>query len=189
MDPASIDRTTFVTPSGAYEWLVMPMGLSNAPATFQRLMQRTIGHLKFVVIYLDDIIIFSSSMEEHKLHLETVLKILAQDELIANEKKCCFGLIEVTFCGFVISNGTVKMETSKVEAVRTWLEPKTISEFREFRVEGIPGVHQFVVVHSSVLEFLFLILIESSSPLVRHRWSPCLLHNRLSQLHDIIASA
>ena len=66
MDPDSIDRTTFVTDNGSFEWLVMPMGLSNAPATFQRLMQQTFGHLKFVGIYLDDIIIFSNSLEEHK---------------------------------------------------------------------------------------------------------------------------
>ena len=63
MDSDSIDRTTLVTSSGSYEWLVMPMGLSNAPATFQRLMQRTLGHLSFVGIYLDDIIIFSNSLE------------------------------------------------------------------------------------------------------------------------------
>ena len=128
MDPASIDRTTFVTPSGAYEWLVMPMGLANAPATFQRLMQRTLGHLAFVGIYLDDIIIFSASIEEHKQHLEAVLKFLAKDGLIANASKCMFGVSEVTFCGFVILNGTIKMEPSKVAAVTTWLEPKTISE-------------------------------------------------------------
>ena len=118
--------------TGAFEWLVMPMGLANAPATFQRLMQRTLGHLAFVGIYLDDIIIFSASIEEHKRHLETVLNILVKDGLIANGSKCMFGVSEVTFCGFVISNGTVKMEPSKVEAVQSWLEPKTISELRDF---------------------------------------------------------
>ena len=132
MDSDSIDRTIFVTPTGSYEWLVMPMGLSNAPATFQRLMQRTLGHLNFVGIYLDDIIIFSNSLEEHKQHVEAVLKILKKDGLIANEKKCTFGVSEITFCGFVISNGTVKMESSKVEAVRSWLPPSSISELRGF---------------------------------------------------------
>ena len=106
--------------------------MANAPATFQRPMQPTLGHLAFVGIYLDDIIIFSTSMEEHKQHLETVLKILAKDGLIANESKCMFGVSEVTFCGFVIANGTIKMEPSKVAAVTTWLEPKTISELRGF---------------------------------------------------------
>ncbi len=132
MDPSSIERTTFVTPSGSYEWLVMPMGLANAPATFQRLMQKTLGHLKFVGIYLDDIVIFSANMEEHKQHLQAVLEILKKDGLIANASKCMFGSSEVTFCGFVIANGTIKMESSKVEAVRTWTEPKTISELRGF---------------------------------------------------------
>ena len=132
MDPDSIDRTTFVTHDGSFEWLVMPMGLSNAPATFQRLMQRTLGHLGFVGIYLDDIIIFSNSLEEHKQHVEAVLKILKKDGLVANEKKCTFGVSEITFCGFVISNGAVKMEPSKVEAVRSWLPPTTISELRGF---------------------------------------------------------
>ena len=84
-------------------------------------MQRILflGHLGFVGIYLDDIIIFSNSLEEHKQHLEAVLKILKKDGLIANEKKCTFGVPEITFCGFVISSGTVKMESSKVEAVRS----------------------------------------------------------------------
>ena len=132
MDPDSIDRTTFVTPAGSFEWLVMPMGLSNAPATFQRLMQRTLGHLKFVGIYLDDIIIFSNTLEEHKQHVEAVLNILKKDGLIANEKKCTFGVPEITFCGFVIADGTVKMESCKVEAVRSWLPPTTISELRGF---------------------------------------------------------
>ena len=71
-------------------------------------------------------------MEEHKRHLENVLKILAKDGLIVNESKCMFGVFEVTFCGFVITNGTIKMEPSKVAAVTTWLEPKTISELRGF---------------------------------------------------------
>ena len=71
-------------------------------------------------------------MEEHKRHLESVLKILAKDGLIVNESKCMFGVSEVTFCGFVIANGTIKMEPSKVAAVTTWLEPKTISELRGF---------------------------------------------------------
>ena len=95
-------------------------------------MQRTLGHLSFVGIYLDDIIIFSELMEEHKRHLELVLNILAKDGLIANGSKCTFGVSEVTFCGFVISNGTIKMEPSKVAAVQGWLEPKTISELRGF---------------------------------------------------------
>ena len=71
-------------------------------------------------------------MEEHKQHLKTVLDILAKDGLVANESKCMFGVSEVTFCGFVIANGTIKMEPSKVAAVTTWLEPKTISELRGF---------------------------------------------------------
>ena len=112
-----------MTPSGAFEWLVMPMGLANALATFQRFMQRTLGYLAFVGIYLDDIIIFSASMEEHKHHLETVLNILAKDGPIANGSKIMFGGSELTFCGFVISNGTVKMGPSNVAAVQSWLEP------------------------------------------------------------------
>ena len=95
-------------------------------------MQRTLGHLKFVGIYLDDIVIFSANMEEHRQHLQAVLEILKKDGLIANASKCMFGVSEVTFCGFVIANGTIKMEPSKVEAVRTWAEPKTISELRGF---------------------------------------------------------
>ena len=83
---------------------------------------------------MDDIIIFSTTLEEHKQHVGTVLTILKKDGLIANEKKCTFGVPEITFCGFVISNGTVKMESSKVEAVRlqSWLPLTTISELRGF---------------------------------------------------------
>lgn len=112
----------------------MPFGLSNAPSTFVRLMNEIFSDFigKFVVIYLDDILVFSSSREQHLNHLEQVLRRLHDHKLIINLEKCTFMQKELTFLGFVISKGTLKMDPEKVEAIVNWPTPKTQGDMKSF---------------------------------------------------------
>ena len=87
---SDVPKTAFRTPVGHYEFLVLPFGLSNAPATFQSVMNRIFQDLDFVIVYLDDILIFSRTLDEHKHHVKIVLDILRREHLIAKLPKCSF---------------------------------------------------------------------------------------------------
>ena len=134
MADGSVQKTAFNTIWGKYEWLAMPFGLCNAPATFQTLMNETLRpHLgKIVVVYLDDILIFSDTEDEHYEHLEEVLKCLKEQRLYAKPKKCIFVTTELEFCGHIIGNGEVRPVPAKLEAITGWPKPTNVSEVRRF---------------------------------------------------------
>ena len=133
MASEDIYKTAFVTHMGAYEWKVLPMGLTNAPATFQRLMNSTLApHRGNCVVYLDDILVFSNNIEEHKLHLSAVLESLQQAKLKVHAGKSEFGKSEVSFLGHVVGHGMLGMELGKIEAVRDWKLPTTKKQLQSF---------------------------------------------------------
>ena len=134
IDEKDREKTAFVTKQGLFEWLVMPFGLCNAPATFQRLMDEVFAELKFkcVVVYFDDIVIFSDSFEEHIVHLELVFKKLTDAHLQAKLVKCQFGLEEVSFLGFIIGPEGVKPDPDTVRSVAEFRVPKTVRDLRSF---------------------------------------------------------
>ncbi|RVW59550.1 Transposon Tf2-12 polyprotein [Vitis vinifera] len=113
-------KTTCVTRYGSYEFLVMPFGLTNAPATFCTLMNKIFHPYldKFVVVYLDDIVIYSNTLKEHKEHLRKVFKILRQNELYVKKEKCSFAKEEVSFLGHRIRDGKLMMDDSKGYSAR-----------------------------------------------------------------------
>ncbi|XP_068118921.1 uncharacterized protein [Hyperolius riggenbachi] len=134
MHPEDKEKTAFICPIGFFEFNRMPQGLTGAPATFQRLMERTVGdmHLVEVLVYLDDIIVFGRTLEEHEERLEKVLDRLWEEGLKLSLEKCQFCMPSVTYLGHVVSAEGVATDPRKLEAVTTWPRPKTVSELRSF---------------------------------------------------------
>ncbi|KAL4013262.1 hypothetical protein IC575_025424 [Cucumis melo] len=127
-------KTTCVTRYGAFEFLVMPFGLTNAPATFCTLMNQVFHEYldKFVVVYLDDIVVYSTTMEEHRDHLQKVFQKLKENQLYVKREKCSFAQERINFLGHVIECGRIGMEEGKIAAIRDWAMPKSVSELRSF---------------------------------------------------------
>jgi hypothetical protein len=129
-----IYKTAFSTRYGHYEFLVMPFGLTNAPATFQTLMNDIFRPYldKFIMVYLDDILIFSDTLEDHEKHVRQALAVLRQNKLYCKVSKCEFFQTEVSFLGHVINGDGVKADLRKVQAVADWPQPKTVRQVRSF---------------------------------------------------------
>ncbi|KAK3506323.1 hypothetical protein QTP70_006156 [Hemibagrus guttatus] len=127
-------KTAFHTTHGHYEYCVMPFGLTNAPAVFQALINEVFRDLlgRSVIAYIDDILVYSASMEEHVIQVREVLARLQQHHLYVKLEKCEFHCSQVTFLGYVISRQGVEMDAVKVQAVTGWPEPSTVRELQRF---------------------------------------------------------
>ena len=134
MEPADRHKTAFTTPMGLYEYNRMPFGLNNAPATFQRLMQNIFREdvLKILLVYLDDIIVYSGTIAEHLSRLELVFRKLREHGLKIEPGKCQFFRRSVTYLGHVVSSKGVATDPVKTEAVDKWPVPKTLKDLRSF---------------------------------------------------------
>lgn len=161
-------KTAFKTREGLFEWLVMPFGLSNAPSTFMRIMNQALRPFigRFVVVYFDDILIFSSSLSIHLDHLRDVLSVLRREKLFGATKKCSFGVSQVLFLGYIVSAKGLQVDPAKVAAIQSWPSPTTLTEVRSFH--GLASfyrrfVHQFSSLMSPITDCI------KSSPFF---WSP-----------------
>jgi hypothetical protein len=131
---SDIPKIAFRTRYGLYEYTVMSFGITNAPAYFMYLMNMVFMEYldRFTVVFTDDILVFSKTMEEHKDHLRFVLEKLRSNQLYAKFSKCEFWLTEVAFLGHVISVGGVSVDLGKAKDVLNWMPPATISEIWSF---------------------------------------------------------
>ena len=127
-------KTAFRTRYGLFEYRVMPFGLTNAPASFQHLVNFTFRDMldKFIIVYLDDILIYSSTLEEHHQHVEQVLQRLQEHKLYAKAEKCEFHSRSVEFLGFKVSPDGISMDPGKVQAISEWPSPKNVTEVQSF---------------------------------------------------------
>lgn len=132
--PEDVPKTAFRTRYGHFEFLVLPFGLTNAPGTFMHLMHQTFREAldSFVLVFLDDILIYSKTLEEHKLHVRKVLEVLRKEKLYAKESKCEFFKTEVEFLGHMVGRDGVRMMEDKVQAMKDWPAPTNVRDVRAF---------------------------------------------------------
>jgi hypothetical protein len=134
VNPNDRDKTAFITQFGTYQFVVMPFGLCNAPATFQRLMDEILEEIlwQFVVVYLDDLNIYSKTFEQHLEHLKHVFERLRKAGLKLNPEKCFFIKKELSFLGYVISSEGIHTDPTKIDKVRDFPIPKNVTQLRGF---------------------------------------------------------
>ena len=172
IDPADIAKTAFCSPWGKFEFVVMPFGLRNGPAVFQRLMDRILHNDKDMSqVYIDDIAVFSSSWQEHCQHIAQVLERLKQAGLTANVRKCQWGQTSCEFLGHIIGHGRVSPAEGKIAAVRSFTMPKTKKQVRQFL--GLTGYYRRFVEKYAEHTFLLTEATKKSAP-ERIVWNDCL---------------
>ena len=132
--PEDVEKTAFRTHMGHHEFLIMPFGLQGAPSCFQRLMNHYLRPYlgKFCMVYLDDILIYSRTKEEHYQHLEMILKLLQEKKLYAKASKCDLFKQKVGFLGYIVEGGEISVDPGKIKAINEWPEPKTVRQVRSF---------------------------------------------------------
>ena len=124
-----VPKTAFRTRYDHYEFLVMPFGLTNAPAAFMDLINRVFRPYveQFVVVFIDDILVYSKDAQEHEQHLRIVLETLREKKLYAKLSKCDFWLKEVSFLGHIVSAEGIRVDPAKIEAVVNWKSPQNVT--------------------------------------------------------------
>jgi hypothetical protein len=161
MKPEDIDKTVFRTHDAFFEFLVMPFGLCNAPATFQSLMNDVLcAYLRrFVLVFFDDILIYIASWADHLHHLRVILAVLRQHRLFVKRSKCSFGVDAVAYLGHTISVVGVAMDPAKVQAIHDWPQPRSARAVRGFL--GLAGYYRkFVHNYGTIVAPLTTLLKE-----------------------------
>ncbi|KAK3569717.1 hypothetical protein QTP86_003565 [Hemibagrus guttatus] len=163
-------KTAFITPTGHYEYLVMPYGLANAPSVFQDFIHEVLREFlhRCVLVYIDDILIYSRSLAEHRQHVVEVLGCLREFQLFLKAEKCSFHQPSVQFLGYNISSSGIQIDEGKITAVRDWPAPATVKELQRFL--GFANFYRrFISNYSSIADLLTNLLRNKPKSLL---WSP-----------------
>ena len=142
MKEEDISKTTFRTRYGHYEFVVMPFGLTNAPAAFMSLMNTIFRQYldKFIIVFIDNILVYSDDEKDHVEHLRVALQVLRDNRLYAKLSKCDFWMKEVNFLGHIISKKGISVDPAKIQTVLEWPTPKTVTDIRSFL--GLTGYYR-----------------------------------------------
>jgi len=164
--PEDVVKTAFVTRYGQYEFMVVSFGLTNAPAYFMNMMNKVFMEEldKFVVVFIDHILIYSETAEEHELHLRVVLEKLRQNQLYAKFEKCKFWLERVAFLGHVLTADGVAVDPAKIEAVSEWKQPQNATDIRSFL--GLAGYYRRFIENFSKIAKPMTELLQKNAPFV-----------------------
>ena len=179
-----VPKTAFRTRYRHYEFLVMPFGLTNAPAAFIDLMNRVFRPYldQFVVVFIDDILVYSRDEQEHEQHLKIVLHNLREKKLYAKLSKCDFWLMEVSFLGHIVSSEGIRVDPAKIEVVVNWKPPRSVTEVRSFL--GLVGYYRRFVKGFSIIASPLTQLLRKG---VKFEWTKC--QDSFEQLKEMLVEA
>ena len=165
---ADVHKMAFRTRYGHYEFLVMPFGLTNAPAAFMDLMNHVFRPYvdRFVVVFIDDILVYSKDREDHDTHLRVVLETLRKEQLYAKMSKCEFWLREVSFLGHIVSEEGIRLDPSKIEVIIEWKRLRNVTKVRSFL--GLAGYYRRFVKGFSMTTTPMTRLLQKN---VKFEWS------------------